>query len=151
MKKITLVIIILVLIWCMLVNCVFLVSDNNDNNNKLLVSYSDYIQSYEIYEDGTIKYYTDVNSDESFGEKIIEKAEVENIKKLISTRATDEIALNEDVAKNEEIYNQEWVAEVYYNGSVISLNYNNAESNKNLQNYIDMLGNKYVVESDLTK
>ena len=109
------------------------------NKETLLVSYEETLVSYEIYSKGTIIYY----SEDSTVKKKITKEELEMLTELMSIRVNDSEALLEDIEKNKTILNQEWKCDAYYNEQLISLNYNFADSNVALVEYIWKLEDRY--------
>ena len=109
------------------------------NKETLLVSYEETLVSYEIYSKGTIIYY----SEDSTVKKKITKEELEMLTELMSIRVNDSESLLEDIEKNKTILNQEWKCDAYYNEQLISLNYNFADSNVALVEYIWKLEDRY--------
>ncbi len=105
----------------------------------ILVSYEDALVSYEIYSKGTIKY----SSEDGIVQKKITEEELEILNQLIIIRVMDNEALDEDIEINKTILNQEWKCDAYYNKQVVSLNYNFADSNVTLVEYIWKLEDRY--------
>jgi hypothetical protein len=136
MKKVIIVTSILVIIVAIVLAILFWFDFNKET---ILVSYEETLVNYEIYSKGTIKYY----SEDSIVKKKITEEELEILKQLIIIRTMDSEALNEDIEKNKTILNQEWKCDAYYNEQVISLNYNFADSNVELIEYIWKLEDRY--------
>jgi len=109
------------------------------NKETLLVTYQEPLVSYKIYSKGTIKYY----SEDSMVKKKITEEELLELNRLINIRVSDTMALDEDIEKNKTILNQEWECSAYYSEQIISLNYNFADSNVELVEYIWKLEDKY--------
>jgi uncharacterized membrane protein YvbJ len=136
MKKVIIITSILVIIIAIALTTYFYLEFTKE---KLLVSYEETLVSYEIYSKGTIIYY----SEDSTVKKKITKEELEMLTELMSIRVNDSEALLEDIEKNKTILNQEWKCDAYYNEQLISLNYNFAESNVALVEYIWKLEDRY--------
>jgi uncharacterized membrane protein YvbJ len=136
MKKVIIITSILVIIIAIALTTYFYLEFTKE---KLLVSYEETLVSYEIYSKGTIIYY----SEDSTVKKKITKEELEMLTELMNIRVNDSEALLEDIEKNKTILNQEWKCDAYYNEQLISLNYNFAESNVALVEYIWKLEDRY--------
>lgn len=113
------------------------------SRNSVIASYEDSSIYFDIYANGEINGYYKYEDDLKLNNKISED-ELKELERLISVRAIDEIAINEDTSKNEELVQQGWWSVVYFDGNKISLNYNFAKTNLEVQSYIDMINNKYL-------
>ena len=136
MKKVMIVVSILVIIVAIVLAIFFWI---NLTKETILISYEETLVSYEIYSKGTIKYY----SEDSTVKKKITEEELEELNRLINIRVTDREALEEDFERNKTILEQDWECDIYYNEQSISLNYNFADSNVELIEYIWKLEDKY--------
>lgn len=136
MKKVIIVVSILIIILVIVLSTFFVVISNQA---KVLVAYEDSIVSYDIYSNGKFIYSSEYGTDK----KKITPEETEELIRLIAVRFSDGEALCEDIEKNKTILNQEWKCDAYYNEQHILLNYNFADSNVELVEYIWKLEDKY--------
>ncbi|MBE5812812.1 MAG: hypothetical protein E7314_04075 [Clostridiales bacterium] len=136
MKKVIIVASILAIVLAIVLT-VFLVI--NLNKSEILITYEDSLVSYKIYSNGKIRYSSEYGTDR----KKITEEELEELNRLINIRVADNEALSEDIELNKRILSQDWKCEAYYNEQYISLNYNFADSNVELVEYIWKLEDKY--------
>ena len=136
MKKVIIVASILIIVIAIVLAILFWL---NLTKETILITYEETLVSYEIYSKGTMIYY----SEDGTIKKKITKEELEMLTELMNIRVNDSEALLEDVEKNKTILNQEWKCNAYYNEQLISLNYNFADSNVALIEYIWKLEDRY--------